>query len=793
MSEVGSLAGVRVLDLTRDLGRFATTLLAGMGADVVKIAGWGQPGTAMAHPAAAARGGLADWVYDGAKRRLDVDPAQADQLEDLRRLAARADIVLDDLAPGELAALGELAELNPALVHVSLTPFGRGGPRQNWRSSDLVAGALGGVCAVTGLPDAPLNSWGRQNYHFGGFVAAIAALAGLHDARQSGRGRHVDVSLHEVVTGSIENVFMQYFYVDHLGGLPALPTRQGALHWLGVYDVVPARHGTLMITPTPSPAPLIAWMLEDGFEEAERYVGLGLEEILARRTELMATLRRFVLRHDAGFLFTEGQRRRIAFGEVQSVPQLVANPQFAHRRFFRPIEWEGPELRLPARPAQLHGTPHPGPRPPAAASTPVQDVLAAWPPRPGLADRAEATPGPEQDPQDPRPLGGVRIADFTWVLAGPFCTRLLGDLGADVIKLQTEERATLVNKPDYPYYAVWNRSKRSALLDMKHPDALDVARRLVQRCDVLVENYSAGVLARWGLDWETLQEWNPRLIYVTMSGCGHDGPWSNVLSYAPTVHALCGLTYLTNPADRRDVGCGFSLNDHAAGFMAAVEILGALEARRVTGKGQRIDLAQLEVGAWLVSTALIDHLANGRTTEPNGNADGLLDHVPNEIYPSGDGRWLAVSATDDDEWQSLCRVMDRADLGADPSLAGETSRRAQRARVDAALAAWCAGRGAATAMEQLQAAGVPAGMVQNAEDLYQDPQHRARGFWRSFKEHPHFGERPYDRFPALWSDTGLEPYRRAPYFGEHNFEVYGELVGLSDEEIAVGMGEGLFQ
>jgi crotonobetainyl-CoA:carnitine CoA-transferase CaiB-like acyl-CoA transferase len=804
MGTEAGLHGVRVLDLAQGPGRFATKLLAELGADVVKVAGAGARGPAMRDPELDARGGLADWMYDGGKRtvsldlNLDLDLDSRSSVEGdaaasaLRRLAEHADLVIDDWVPGRLGALGldhaRLATANPSLVAVSLTPFGQSGPRAGWHGSDLVAAALGGVSSLTGPAGKPLNSWGRQNEHFGGFVTAICALAGLHDARRTGRGHAVDVSLHEVVTGSIENLFFQYLYHDVLDDLPALAPRQGALHWLGVYDVVPARTGTVMVTPTPSPSPLIDWMVEEGFEEAIEYAGLGIEEILARRADLMATIRRFCLEHDAGYLFREGQSRRVAFGEVQSVPQVVGNPQFAHRGFLRSVDWDGPPVRTAGWPAQRTGTPAPPPRPPAAGPTPVEDVVAGWaaaprPVAPGDAASSVVASG--------KPLEGVRIADFTWVLAGPFCTRLLGDLGADVIKVQNVERATLVNRSNYPYYAVWNRSKRSALLDMKHPGALAVARRLVEASDVLVENYSAGVLARWGLDWDTVHAWNPRLIYVTMSGCGHDGPWSNVLSYAPTVHALCGLTYLTNPADRRDVGCGFSLNDHAAGFVAATEILAALEARRRTGLGQRIDLAQLEVGSWLITPAILDLLANGRVTEPDGNADPFAVHAPNDTYRCGDDRWVAVSV-DDDAWPRLCALAGRADLVADDALRRAVGRLARRDELDRLVGDWCAARSAAAAMEQLQAAGVAAGVVQDAADLLDDPQHRDRGFWRRFDEHPLFGPRPYDRFPARWSTTDLEPYRRAPVFGEHNDEVWGELCGLDPAEVADGVADGLF-
>ena len=259
-------------------------------------------------------------------------------------------------------------------------------------------------------------------------------------------------------------------------------------------------------------------------------------------------------------------------------------------------------VRMPHRMVKMSATPTGPPQPPQLESTNLEDLLADW----GSRDSAEPTVGERLA----RPLEGLRVADFTWVLAGPFCTRMFGDLGADVIRIQNEERSTLVNRADYPYYFVWNRSKRSATLNMKHPEALAAARRIIESSDVLIENYSAGVLEAWGLDYETVHEWNPKLVYVTMSGCGHDGPWKHVISYAPTVHAVCGITHLTNFADRGDVGSGLSLNDHLAGFSAAATTLAAIEARDRTGVGQKVDMAQLEIGTYAIGPALLDYFAN---------------------------------------------------------------------------------------------------------------------------------------------------------------------------------------
>ncbi|MEM9130703.1 MAG: CoA transferase [Actinomycetota bacterium] len=794
MSTSGPLSGLRVLDLTDDLGRFGTKLLAEYGATVWRPPRRGTPGNALTG-AAGDFGGVLDWWFDAAKQRVRIGLDDAEGIEAYRRLAAEADLIVESAPPGLLADLGvdhaDLVASNPTLAQVSVTPFGRTGPRAEWRSSDLVAGALGGALSLTGTPEEPLNPWGGQSHNYGGFLAAISGLAAVSAARRDGRGQLVDLSLHEALTGNIENLLMQYVYDDELP-YPKVAGRQGSLHWLGIYQVMPAGSGNVMVTPTPDTEALLTWLVDNGITEAEPLVGADTEELLGRVPELMGAIERFVSTRPAGELFTEAQSRHVAFGEVQTVAQVADNPQFAHRGFFSDIDVGGGEhLRGPWRLVRFSDTPIPTPSAPTTTAVDVDEALAQAGPRPRPAPTPQAAAGSPGVDRLPKPLDGLTVLDLSWVLAGPSATRILGDLGADVIKLQTEERATLVNRPDYPYYPVWNRSKRAITLDLKHPGALDVARRLIEQADVLIENYSAGVLDRLGLGWEQIRAWNDRLVYISMSGCGHDGPWSDVISYAPTIHALCGLTHLTNPSGRGDIGCGFSLNDHAAGFGATFSVLAALEARERTGRGQHIDMAQLEVGAFLVGPALVEHFATGHEAVADGNVDALGDAVPNEVYRCADGGFVAVTAADDAMWARLASAVGLAD---DAALATVAGRRAERARVDATLGAWAAERTAEAAMVELQACGVAAGAVQDAADLIErDPQLADRGFWLTAHSDA-FGPRLHERFPALWSDADLAPYRPAPaYLGEANFEVYAEHCGLDPEAVAEGMADGLFQ
>ena len=782
------LDGLHVIDLTDDSGRFATKLLTEMGADVVRITSKGSRGHTMIDPEANTRGGVLDWWYDGGKRRhlLDLD-TEAGQ-DGYRQLISQADLVIETEVPDRLYELGidhsQMLRINPSLAQVSITPFGRTGPRRHWVTSDLVSAAMGGSLSVTGLPERPLNIWGRQAYNYVGFLGVFCGLAAVVASRHDGKGRHADISIHETLSGSIEHILMQFNFDDVLP-LRKVAERQGALHWLRAYDLAACRTGYTMITPTPDSGLLINWMIEDGYVEAEQWRDIETTDAVEKIDDIMDAVRDWVKRYDSADLWWEAQRRHVAFGGVMDIAAVAKNPQFAHRGFFVDTDWDGPSVRQPSKIVRFSNSSNDFPRPPALDESALDEILADWRER-------QSAPIPAASNEKKRPLAGIRIADFTWVLAGPFCTRMFGDLGADIIKIQNEERSTLVNLPDFPYYFVWNRQKRSATLDMKHPKALATVRRLIENCDVLIENYSAGVLDSWGLDWETVHKWNPRLIYVSMSGCGHDGPWKHVISYAPTIHALSGITHLTNFSDRGDVGPGYSLNDHLAGFSAAASTMAALYAREQTGQGQKIDMAQLETGTYVVGPALIDHFANQRDAQPQGNIDGLHDHVPNEVYPCRDG-FLALSVTSVAQWRALVAMINHEGL-TDITWEDESIRSEQRSQIDRIVGSWVADQGVDAAMESLQAVGVPAGKVQDTRDLIEnDVQHDDRKFWQTVT-HDIFGERGTDTFPALWDGERLLVERLSPaYLGEHNFEVWTELAGMDVEQVAEGMSDGLFK
>lgn len=776
MTDTQPLSGIRVVEACGWNGVLAGRLLADAGADVVRIVPPGGDPLASLVPYFGDTGrSIQETWYNAGKRTVALDPV-ADRA-DLERILLGADLLLEDWRHGEAPIeSGHLMQLNPALVRVSITPFGRTGPWADYRSSDIVANALGGGASVTGTPETPpLNGFGNQSHHTVGMQAAISALAALRARDLTGRGSHVDLSAHETLTSSTEQVLMEWFFPTGGAWKSAIAPRQGGLHWSGAYGTYPAKtgHGVMITAALNFAGSLLPWMMEEGAAQElankEKY-----PDVVAMVKDLpyvMKVLREWVGQSDAMEMFFEAQRRHQPFGAVLDIPQVVESPQIAARKYFQQVELpEGGTVPMAGRFRRTSadaGHPQPGRTATAGEINWDRRVLE-------LTALAPA-----------RPLEGVRILDFTHVLAGPYGTRMLGDLGAQVIKVGTATRGSGANSLAHPYHVMWNRNKQSITLNMKSEEGLATARRLAKECDVIIDNFSAGVLKRWGIDKAGMAEDNPGLTVISMGGMGQDGPWSKFVTYAPTIHALTGLTYMTNPPGEHLMGYGFSLTDHLCGLIGALSALEGLEHRKRTGVGLEVDLSQYEVGLGIMAPVLLDHLANGTRPEPVGNRHPYGAAVPHGIYRSaGEDKWVAISCEDDLQWRHLCGAIGQPFLAIDPRFATLESRLEHQDEVDALVEAWTSSRDRYDAMHALQVAGVPAGAVQNAQDLLEnDPQMAARRYFGRLTT-GQFGEHSADRYPALFDGERPDAYEPTHDTGADTFDVLVEVAGLEPEEIA---------
>ena len=399
-------------------------------------------------------------------------------------------------------------------------------------------------------------------------------------------------------------------------------------------------------------------------------------------------------------------------------------------------------------------------------------------------------------------LKGIRILDFTHVLAGPFCTRVLADMGADVVKVNSESRAQ-INAPVGPYFTLWNRNKRTVSLDMNRTEAREIGLKLAQQADVVIDNFSHGVLESWDMGYKQVCMTNPKVIYVQMSGMGSGGPWTDFVTYAPTIHALAGLTYTTGVPGRSDIGIGFSYNDHVAGLHAAVAILAAIESRDQTNKGQKIDISQFEVAVSLLGPTLMDYFANGIAAEPCSNDLPYDEHAPHGCYRCVDKKfeegdqesWIAIACIDDEQWEALCNAMGDPDWTQDVKFGSGRGRYLHRRSLDQRISEWTCTKDARQLMYELQSSGVPAGVVQDGIDLMErDPQLELSQFIRKMEgEHPTMGFMYGDRLPIDFEKTPCETYNRSRTLGEDNEAVLLEWLGLDAQTVRNGEESGFLK
>ncbi|HTE87127.1 MAG TPA: CoA transferase, partial [Dehalococcoidia bacterium] len=405
------------------------------------------------------------------------------------------------------------------------------------------------------------------------------------------------------------------------------------------------------------------------------------------------------------------------------------------------------------------------------------------------------------------PLKGVRVIDFSWIVAGPQATRILADFGAEVIRVEYKGRVDSIRigmtsppaDPSSPngsgMFNNLNRNKLSATANLNHPQGLDLIRRLIAVSDAVVENFSSRVMEQRGLSYEAMAAVNPGIIYLSLSGFGHSGRDRDYVTWGPTAQALSGLTRMSGLPDAPPAGWGFSYLDHTAGYYGAAALLLALYERSRSGCGQYIDIAQIETGMVLAGPAILDYCVNGRPYIRPGSPPGnhlvypvVAPHNTYRCRPDPrrdvpDDSWVAIAVFRDDEWRALCHVMGDPDWCHEERLATNNGRIEHQRDLDAKISTWTSTLDRYDVMYLCQAGGVAAGVVQDAADRTErDPQLAARAFYPEI-EHSELGLHRFEGLPFRGSRLLWSLRRAAPRLGEDTSYVLRDLLGLSDVEI----------
>lgn len=406
-----------------------------------------------------------------------------------------------------------------------------------------------------------------------------------------------------------------------------------------------------------------------------------------------------------------------------------------------------------------------------------------------------STPASASASQSGSVFEGIRVADFAWVGVGPLVSKYLADHGAEVIRIESSVRPEPLRRAppfvnDEPgldnsgYYADFNSSKLCCSLNMQHPQGVELAKRLIAECDIVTESFTPKAMRAWGLTYDDLREIRPDIIMISMPMYGSTGPWSMWQGYGHVLQAAAGISHLTHYPGEEPIGTGVAYTDFLVPHFAAAALIAALDHRQRTGEGQNIDFGQLEAALHATETMILDYTVNGREQQALGARHP--EYAPHGTYQcaargADDDRWIAIACTTDDEWRALAQTAGHPEWAADARFGTRFDRLSNQDQLDALIAAWTRTQPAEALMQALQAAGVPAGVVQTPEDLRNDPQLAHRGhFW--MLDHPAMSRRAYDGPSFRLSATPANLHKAAPLLGEDNEYVWKNIANLTDDE-----------
>ena len=796
------LSPYRVLDLTDSRAELGPLLLAGLGADVVKVE---PPGGSPSRREAPLDPSLPPdlqslrfHALNRGKRSVVLDLDGASGRAAFERLVASADFLFENAEPGAMAARGvgfeRLREVNPCLVYVATTPFGQDGPYARHLATDLTLAAMGGMMALNGERDRrPVRITVPQTWYHAAAESAVGAMVAHHRRLATGEAQFVDVSVEAAIFWTGLNAMIAHAIqgkdIERSGTVLQLSTLTTPL----VYACADGE--VVLITTTATLLCLVPCLVKDGTVSAEWAAAedwktyearmLTGKPLLHSLPEVQEKISTYCSKYRKAELFAQGLAVGATLAPVNTVADVLAFDHLAVREYWHRYELPGgSELRAPGPFVRLSRKPVAFRRPAPAVGEHSRELEGE--PR-GTARSVEPRAG------SPLPFEGVKIADFSWIGVGPITAKYFADHGATVVRVETEhpaDRLRLVGpfKDNVAgvnrcqFFASFNTSKMSLALNLKRPEGLEVAKRLIGWADVCLDSFTAGTMAELGLGYEVARELNPSRHHGEHVPIGADGTRGETGGIRlPRRSDLRVLR--DHRLGRPTAGGSFNAyTDTIAPRFLAMTLMAALDHRRRTGEGQYLDQAQMESSLYFLSPEIFDHQRSGRMPRRAGNESPTA--APHDAYPcAGEDEWCAIAVETDAQWAALRRVMGDPAWAAAASLATAAGRFARREEIGAKLSEFTRRHEARALMDLLQAAGVPAGMVQRSSDHMEDPQLVHRRFFRHMT-HAEMGEVPYEghQFRIAGYDNG--PRSPAPCLGEHSIAVLQELLGYGDEDLA---------
>jgi crotonobetainyl-CoA:carnitine CoA-transferase CaiB-like acyl-CoA transferase len=782
------LAGITVLDLTDEATVFGPRLLAELGARVIRVEDAHGDSVRRRGPFLDDEEGLersfAHLLYNAGKESVALDFDSAGSWALIARIARGCDVVMGPLQrrPEVLALFASIAEWGDDAPGIVEAVFRRGAPDEV--ATDLIGTAAGGLLVLGGHPDEPPNHpKGDLAYKQVSLAAAEAALAlVLEKARSGGYPGRFVVSMQEAVNLTTVQTANANFYTWH----GRVPSRHTPVSSFTTYQAGDGLWVSFTIHPPNWPR-YVEWVQERlGTDEL---CGEPWSDSVYRATharDMSEYTRKLLAGYTREQAIAEGQSRGLLVLPVNTIADIAADEHLLAREFFHEVDH--PQFGRPVR--TLKSSFRSNAWQAAAGPAPMlgqhnDQVL-------GSLRTLEAHGSPRVEER--QPLSEESTLDFCWAIAGPLGTRLLADLGADVLKIESAYRIDPIRSIGVqpPGHVSWdtngqfndcNVNKQAMCLNLNTPEGIDIALRLARNADVVTSNYTPDRLDRWGLGYEALKDVNPDIILANLGVMGTSGPHMGWRSYGSGVVAMCGIGALTGFAGRDPIGIGTLHTDFTVPYFAAISIMAAIYQKWRTGEGQYLELSQYEASLHLLDTELIHYLNGGPEPLRNGNRSNRM--VPHGVFPSsGEDRWIAIACRDDGDWARLSGLTGIA--GSD-ELAG---RLADVDRIESQVAEWTRQRGNWEAAAELQRAGVPASAVEDLSELLGRDAAMNQGYREM--DLPSGFTATVQEEPILWDGARL-PLQRAPLWDEHTVEVLANELGFPAEAIAELLARGVFQ
>ncbi len=797
------LNDTRILDLTDEPLALGARMLADIGADVVRVEDVRGDHLRMREPAiggdaARVERGWAHLLYNAGKRSVAVhvdDPATWQRVE---TMLPGFDVVLAPLEPS--GALSDWLERGRKGEWSSEIPivdaeFRRGADEP---MTDLTAMAAGGHVVLNGHPeDPPVWPAGNLSYKQGSIAMAEAAMALIMQRRRGGGVGRITVGMQEAVTFTTLQTASGNWWTWH-GTSPSrhIPIGSGVTfqakdgHWLS-FTIHP-----------PHWYRFVNWVDEVlGLAEGELRGDDWDDEFWREQhqAEIVPWIDRLCRALTVTELHDKGQELGLLVLPINTVEEVANDPHLIARGYYQSVDHPqlGTSLILPRSPIRTRGEQPRATRAPTLGEHNDQ-ILQTSPSGAGASERRSGPTASRASvlfngtaPPARRPLDGVRVLDFTWAIAGSLGTRLLADLGAEVLKIESESRIDPiryrgVQPPDHfsintnGTFNDCSGGKKSVTLNLKTEEGIEAVRELAKQADLVTSNYTPYRLDRWGIGYDDLRLIKPDIIVCNVAVMGIEGPRAEWRSYGNGIVAMCGLAQRSGFPGKAPIGLGTLHTDFTVPYYLATSVMAALDHRERTGEGRYLEIAQYETAVQLLDTELIEALNGGGERPRMGNRSPFMS--PHGVFPAaGEERWIAIACRDESDWRTLCRVIGRADLASRIDLETLAGRQAREDELEAAISEWTRSQDDWTAYRLLINAGVPASPVERLEDFF-DGQDRA------MRDNYHPADSPegctfqIQQEPILWDGERL-PAVRAPIWSEHTEEVLTSLLGYNDEDL----------